>query len=212
MRGRGPAHRDHHPGGPARHVGAAHVPQVTADQASAGPEADQARRAHPPPGRGLRVRQRQEAADLLRAVGLLGPLPGQRQVRGIQLRHDLAADEPQVRFHSPLRGRCRGVAITGSPRAAGGCGPLAAGVLWRVAGLAGVRWKVHSCAGVPPVVAGSPWTVRGRKLDWRWGPMPGNPRCCCVRVCQSPVLTRGSGGRRAVPIRWGVAAAGGGRA
>src|SRR5512140_620501 len=34
--------------------------------------------------------------------------------------------------------------------------------------------------------------------------MPGNPRCCCVRVCQSPVLTRGSGGRRACPIRWGV--------
>ena len=27
--------------------------------------------------------------------------------------------------------------------------------------------------------------------------LPGNPRCCCVRVCQSPVLTRGSGGRRA---------------
>jgi hypothetical protein len=34
--------------------------------------------------------------------------------------------------------------------------------------------------------------------------MPGNPRCCCVRVCQSPVLIRGSGGRRACPIRWGV--------
>ena len=34
--------------------------------------------------------------------------------------------------------------------------------------------------------------------------MPGNPRCCCVRVCQSPVLIRGSGGRRACPVRWGV--------
>ena len=34
--------------------------------------------------------------------------------------------------------------------------------------------------------------------------MPGNPRCCCVRVCQSPVLIGGSGGRRACPIRWGV--------
>jgi hypothetical protein len=34
--------------------------------------------------------------------------------------------------------------------------------------------------------------------------MPGNPRCCCVRVCQSPVLTRGSGGRRACSHRWGV--------
>src|SRR5512135_967765 len=27
--------------------------------------------------------------------------------------------------------------------------------------------------------------------------MPGNPRCRCVRVCQSPVLIRGPGGRRA---------------
>jgi hypothetical protein len=24
--------------------------------------------------------------------------------------------------------------------------------------------------------------------------VPGNPRCCCVRVCQSPVLIWGSGG------------------
>src|SRR5207248_5577020 len=29
-------------------------------------------------------------------------------------------------------------------------------------------------------------------------PLPGNPRCCCVRVCQSPVLTGGSGRRRAL--------------
>src|SRR6188768_940934 len=34
--------------------------------------------------------------------------------------------------------------------------------------------------------------------------MPGNPRCCCVRVCQSPVLIRGPGGRRACPIGGGV--------
>ena len=34
--------------------------------------------------------------------------------------------------------------------------------------------------------------------------MPGNPRCCCVRVCQSPVLIRGSGGRRACPIGGGM--------
>ena len=36
----------------------------------------------------------------------------------------------------PLRERCRGVAITGSPRAGGGCGPQAAGVFWWVTGLA----------------------------------------------------------------------------
>jgi hypothetical protein len=43
-------------------------------------------------------------------------------------------------------------------------------------------------------------------------PMPGNPRCCCVRVCQSPVLTRDSGGRRACSHPQGGAAAGGGQA
>ena len=57
--------------------------------------------------------------------------------------------------------------------------------------------KVHSCGDVPSVVAVSAWTDRGRVLDWRESPFPGNPRCCCVRVCQSPVLARGSGGRRA---------------
>ena len=35
--------------------------------------------------------------------GCLGPLPGQRQVRRIQLRHDPAADEPQVRAQRPPR-------------------------------------------------------------------------------------------------------------
>ena len=44
-------------------------------------------------------------------------------------------------------------------------------------------------------------------------PLPGNPRCCCVRVCQSPVLIRGSGGRCAsFPSGGGIAAAGGGQA
>jgi hypothetical protein len=57
---------------------------------------------------------------------------------------------------------------------------------------------------VPSVVAGCAWTVRGRKLDWRRSPLPGNPRCCCVRVCQSPVLIWGSGGRRGCPCPWGV--------
>ena len=33
--------------------------------------------------------------------------------------------------------------------------------------------------------------------------MPGNPRCRCVRVCQSPVLIRGPGRRHACSHRWG---------
>src|SRR5439155_15938345 len=62
----------------------------------------------------------------------------------------------------------------------------------------------------PPVVTADLWTVRGRVRNWCWGSLPGNPRCCCVRVCQSPVLTRGSGGRRACSHPLGGAAAGGG--
>ena len=53
--------------------------------------------------RGLRVRQRQEPGDLRRAVGRLGPLPGQRQVRRVELRHHPAADEPQVRAQRAAR-------------------------------------------------------------------------------------------------------------
>ena len=34
--------------------------------------------------------------------------------------------------------------------------------------------------------------------------MPGNPRCCCVRVCQSPVLIPGLWRAAPVPIRWGM--------
>jgi hypothetical protein len=89
--------------------------------------------------------------------------------------------------------RCRearklGPSRCGAVRVAGGRGFVIIGQ--RRAG-----WKVHSCAGVPSVVAGWLWSVRGRVLDWRWSPLPGNPRCCCVRVCQSPVLIWGSGGR-----------------
>jgi hypothetical protein len=58
--------------------------------------------------------------------------------------------------------------------------------------------------GVPSVVTVCLWTVRGRELDWCWSPLPGNPRCCCVRVCQSPVLIRGPGGRRACSHPVGV--------
>jgi len=75
--------------------------------------------------------------------------------------------QTELRFHSPaaraLPWGCDNWVPSrrGRVRAAGGWG-LVAG-----AGLAGARWKVHSCAGVPLVVAGSPWTVGGRKLDWR---------------------------------------------
>ena len=79
---------------------------------------------------------------------------------------------------------------------AGGGSPGVAG--WRRGGR-----KVHSCAGVPSVVSVCLWTVRGRELDCCRSPLPGNPRCCCVRVCQSPVLMWGSGGRRACPIGGG---------
>ncbi len=34
--------------------------------------------------------------------------------------------------------------------------------------------------------------------------MPGNPRCCCVRVCQSPVLTGALAGGAPYPCPWGV--------
>src|SRR3989440_8742921 len=34
--------------------------------------------------------------------------------------------------------------------------------------------------------------------------MPGNPRCCCVRVCQSPVLTGALAGGVPYPCPWGV--------
>src|SRR5439155_25826687 len=43
------------------------VAQVTADQPGAGAQADQPSRAHPPPRRGLGVRQREITADLRRA-------------------------------------------------------------------------------------------------------------------------------------------------
>src|SRR5215471_18999317 len=50
---------------------------------------------------------------------------------------------------------------------------------WRV-------WKVHDGPGAPSVVAGEPWTVRGRHLDWREGPVAGHARCRRERACQFP--------------------------
>ena len=76
-------------------------------------------------------------------------------------------------------------------RAAGGRG------FSRGSGSGGRGGRRTVVMGVPPVVTDCLWTVRGRELDWCRSPVPGNPRCCCVRVCQSPVLIRGPGGRRA---------------
>jgi hypothetical protein len=55
------------------------------------------------------------------------------------------------------------------------------------------------------------WSARGRQLDWCQGPLPGNPRCC-VRVCQSPVLTGALAGGASLSHQVRIAAAGGGRA
>jgi hypothetical protein len=91
-----PADGHEHAARAAVHVAAPHLAQVTADQPGARAQADQARRAHPPLCGGLGIRQREEAADLHRAVRPLGPLPGQRHVMRIQLRHDTPADEPLI--------------------------------------------------------------------------------------------------------------------
>jgi hypothetical protein len=97
------AYRDYHPGGPAGDVAAARVAQVAADQPGPGAQADQTRRPHPPLRGGLGIGQREIAADLRGTVRLPGPFPGQRRVHRIQLRHDPAADEPQVRAQRPPR-------------------------------------------------------------------------------------------------------------
>jgi hypothetical protein len=92
-----------HAAGLAGDVGAAHVAQVTADQPGTRPQADEPGRAHPPSHRGLGVGKREEPGDLRRTVGLLRPLPWQRQVRRVELRDDPPADEPQVRAQRAAR-------------------------------------------------------------------------------------------------------------
>ena len=108
-----PGNLHDHAAGAAQHVAAAHRAQVSADQPGAGAQADQPGRPHPPLRGGLRVRQRQEAADLRGAVGGLGPLPGQRHISRVQLRHHPAADEPLVGPQRPAR-------HPGQPRRAAG--------------------------------------------------------------------------------------------
>ena len=61
-----------------------------------------ARRAHPPPGGGLRVRQRQVPADLRRAVRRLGASRGSGRSAGYRCGTP-AADEPQVGPQRPPR-------------------------------------------------------------------------------------------------------------
>ena len=65
-------------------------------QPGAGAQADQPGRAHPPRGGGLRISQRQVPGDLRRAVGRLGPLPGQRRIRRRQRGDHPPGQEPQV--------------------------------------------------------------------------------------------------------------------
>src|SRR5271166_736063 len=100
-------------------------------------------------------------------------------------------------FHGPLRGPAVADENWVPPRRRRAAGWEPAGVSrcpgWRRAG-----WKVHCRGCVPPVVSGRLWTGRGRKKDWDRGPLPGNPRCIFVSVCQSPVLTGAlAGGARA---------------
>jgi hypothetical protein len=56
--------------------------------------------------RAPRAGQREDAADLRRAAGLLGPLPRQWRIGRIQVRHDPAADEPQVGAQRPTMMYC----------------------------------------------------------------------------------------------------------
>src|SRR5579864_3027396 len=73
------------------------------------------------------------------------------------------------------------------------------------------RAEGQAWAGASPAVTDGLWSVRGRVLDWLLEPLPGTPRCCCVRVCQSPVLMLGLRGRLAFPVVWKQAVAGGGQ-
>ena len=99
---------------------------------------------------------------------------------------------PPKDMHAPLRGSP--VAdenwVPGARRRVAGRGQLA---FSRCSGRRRAGRKVHSDAGVPLAVADWAWLVRDRPKDWRWSPLPGTPRCRCVRVCQSPVLIRGPG-------------------
>ena len=100
-------------------------------------------------------------------------------------------------FHAPLRGS----AVADEnwvPSAVGGLGAAGGLGFSRRPGCEGGLEGAFSLC-MPLVVADRQWTVRGRNLDWRRSPLPGNPRCLCVSVCQSPVSDRGSGGRHACP-------------
>ena len=139
------------------------------------------------------VRQNSTLADWLAVLPSLSSLSGAEPAQQLQ---DL-----QQRNHEPLRGSAVGCGKR-VPRAVGGVRVVGGRCLrrgrWWMAGR-----RVGSFGGVPPVVTVCSWTVRGRYRDWCWSPLPGNPRCCCVRVCQSPVLTGALAGGAPVPIGGG---------
>jgi hypothetical protein len=121
-------------------------------------------------------------------------------IRQLQARGRIAGAISDI--HASLRGAAVGT-ITGSFPPSAWCGSEVAGVVCVFGGVQRSGRKVHSGTGAPPAVTVRSWTVRGRISDWCWSSLPGNPRCRCVRVCQSPVLTGALAGGVLVPIGGG---------
>jgi hypothetical protein len=110
-------------------------------------------------------------------------------------RLDVLPPDGMQEIHAPLRGAPVGTKLGG-----GRPGPWVICVVWMADQLTRVGWGGQAWAGVPLVVTGSSWPVRGRMQVWCWSPMPGAPRCCCVRVCQSPVLIWAPAGGSPFPV------------
>ncbi len=99
-----------------------------------------------------------------------------------------AGDCRGIRNHAPLARRCRGI------RKPGPAPLVCADRSWPGSSVVhGWRRLGGRCTVVlaPSAVTDRLWTVGGRELDCCRSPCRGDPRCCCVRVCQSPVLIPG---------------------
>ncbi len=114
-------------------------------------------------------------------------------------RVDVLPPDGMQEIHAPLRGAPVGTK-PGPAALLAGWGPWAVCVVWMADQLPRAGWGGQAWAGVPLVVTGSSWPVRGRMQVWCWGPMPGTPRCCCVRACQSPVLIWAPAGGSPFPV------------